>query len=70
MVDRDHSKFVYCKEINHLINNRTLFLEPRGFGFVTFDVTQAIDNVLVVPDHYIEGKLVECKKAVPKETPS
>ena len=46
------------------------YSEPRGFGFVTFTDINAIDRVLEVGDHYVEGKLVECKKAVPKEAPS
>mmetsp|Transcript_44754 Transcript_44754/g.59433 ORF Transcript_44754/g.59433 Transcript_44754/m.59433 type:complete len:182 (-) Transcript_44754:3382-3927(-) len=42
--------------------------KPRGFGFVTFDDVQAVEDVLIEADHYIDGKLVECKKAVPKDT--
>ena len=44
--------------------------KPRGFGFVTFHDIRAIDEVLAEGEHYIDGKLVECKKAVPKETAS
>lgn len=44
--------------------------KPRGFGFVTFRDLSAVDNVLSEPEHYIDGKLVECKKAVPKEQSS
>ena len=43
-------------------------VEPRGFGFVTFVSAETIDYVLEEPEHYIDGKLVECKKAVPKDT--
>lgn len=42
--------------------------KPRGFGFVTFCDLSSIDDVLADDEHYIDGKLVECKKAVPKET--
>ena len=46
-----------------------MLIEPRGFGFVTFHDMNAIDGVLAESEHYIDSKLVECKKAVPKETP-
>ena len=42
--------------------------KPRGFGFVTFYDIDVIDLVLAETEHFIDGKLVECKKAVPKET--
>jgi heterogeneous nuclear ribonucleoprotein A1/A3 len=37
----------------------------RGFGFVTFVNPQIADNVLL-STHIIDGKVVECKIAVPK----
>jgi RNA recognition motif-containing protein len=40
---------------------------PRGFGFVTYDTDEAVDRVMEVKEHTIHGKLVECKRAVPKE---
>lgn len=36
---------------------------------MTFNDMNAIDGVLAESEHYIDSKLVECKKAVPKETP-
>jgi RNA recognition motif-containing protein len=42
-------------------------LKPRGFGFVTFAQASSIDKVLKTSMHYVDEKLVECKKAVPKD---
>ncbi|CAH8381806.1 unnamed protein product [Eruca vesicaria subsp. sativa] len=40
---------------------------PRGFGFITFDSDDAVDRVLHKTFHEVNGKLVEVKRAVPKE---
>ena len=34
---------------------------------MTFTEVEAVDEVLADLDHTIDGKLVECKKAVPKD---
>lgn len=40
---------------------------PRGFGFVTFDSLDAVDNVTKhYNSHYLKGKWVECKRALPR----
>lgn len=41
--------------------------KPRGFGFVTFTTSNAVNQVFESHEHFINGKLVECKRAVPKE---
>ncbi|XP_039015080.1 heterogeneous nuclear ribonucleoprotein 1-like isoform X2 [Hibiscus syriacus] len=39
----------------------------RGFGFITYDSEEAVDTVLHKTFHELKGKLVEVKRAVPKE---
>ncbi|KAK9151381.1 hypothetical protein Syun_009690 [Stephania yunnanensis] len=40
---------------------------PRGFGFITYDSEDAVDKVLFKTFHELHGKMVEVKRAVPKE---
>lgn len=40
---------------------------PRGFGFITYDCEDAVDRALYRTFHELNGKLVEVKRAVPKE---
>ena len=39
----------------------------RGFGFVTYDDPQAVDDCLSAKPHNIDGREVEAKRAVPRE---
>jgi RNA-binding protein Musashi len=40
---------------------------PRGFGFITYDSEDAVDRVLQKSFHELKGKMVEVKRAIPKE---
>lgn len=43
---------------------------PRGFGFITFDSEETVQEVTRKSFHELGGKLVEVKRAVPKEESS
>eukprot|EP01053_Blabericola_migrator_P008584 Blabericola_migrator_1__8583@NODE_4490_length_1127_cov_420_208491_g2782_i0_p1_GENE_NODE_4490_length_1127_cov_420_208491_g2782_i0NODE_4490_length_1127_cov_420_208491_g2782_i0_p1_ORF_typecomplete_len282_score37_81RRM_1/PF00076_22/1_3e17RRM_1/PF00076_22/1_7e03RRM_7/PF16367_5/2_3e09RRM_7/PF16367_5/5_8RL/PF17797_1/0_016RRM_5/PF13893_6/0_071RRM_Rrp7/PF17799_1/0_19Nup35_RRM_2/PF14605_6/0_18_NODE_4490_length_1127_cov_420_208491_g2782_i02081053 len=40
----------------------------RGFGFVTFENAQSLNDVLAARPHYLAGKHVDCKHAVLKSS--
>lgn len=40
---------------------------PRGFGFITYDSEEVVERVLQKTFHELNGKMVEVKRAVPKE---
>nr|XP_043636280.1 heterogeneous nuclear ribonucleoprotein 1-like [Erigeron canadensis]XP_043636281.1 heterogeneous nuclear ribonucleoprotein 1-like [Erigeron canadensis] len=40
---------------------------PRGFGFISFDTEDAVDRVIQKTFHELNNKLVEVKRALPKD---
>lgn len=40
---------------------------PRGFGFISFDTEDAVDRVMEKNFHELNNKLVEVKRALPKD---
>lgn len=40
---------------------------PRGFGFITYDSDEGVEKVLQKTFHELNGKMVEVKRAIPKE---
>ncbi|XP_042427289.1 heterogeneous nuclear ribonucleoprotein 1-like [Zingiber officinale] len=43
---------------------------PRGFGFISFESEDTVDNVLQKTFHDLNGKAVEVKRALPKDANS
>ena len=54
----------YGEVVDATIMNDKITGRPRGFGFVTFRLAEAVD-ALMQENHVLDGKQVECKRAVP-----
>lgn len=44
------------------------FYRSRGFGFVTFDRSECVDNLQEERPHVLDGKEVDTKRVIPKVT--
>ena len=40
---------------------------PRGFGFITYDASDAVENVFQNRPHIVDGKILDVKRAMPRE---
>jgi RNA-binding protein Musashi len=55
-------------EVFHcLLMRDTITGKSRGFGYVTMKDSLIIEKILNKERHFIEGKEVECKIAIPKD---
>ena len=51
------------------MNNTYFFViyqRSRGFGFITFSTPEAVERVLSVSSHSLDGKKIDPKHATPK----
>ena len=69
MVMRDPStKHSRLDQINFTYFTQGWFPISRGFGFVTFADTEAVEKVIQFGVHNLDGKKIDPKVAFPKES--
>ncbi|NWU61827.1 MSI1H protein, partial [Pterocles burchelli] len=73
MVTRTKKIFVGGLSVNTTVEDVKQYFEQFGkvrFGFVTFESEDIVEKVCEIHFHEINNKMVECKKAQPKEVMS
>ena len=63
-----HIAYVPKINLNLIIKPFFHFLQQRsrGFGFITFSTPEAVERVLSVSSHSLDGKKIDPKHATPK----
>jgi RNA recognition motif-containing protein len=59
------SRFCQIKDCVIILDKNTN--HPRGFGFITLNNPEKVSEILRTQPHFIKGKKIDCKIAIPKE---
>lgn len=73
-LNRDTSEDAYAEYFSQFgaMEDKVIITDPhtkqsRGFGFVTFEQSESVEEVFKSRPHEIDGKTVEVKRAMPRE---
>lgn len=58
---------IFGEVLDVVVMHDSVTNRPRGFGFITFDSEESVQNVMVKSFHELNGKRVEVKRAIPKD---
>lgn len=54
--------------VDYIVMKDTATKRSRGFGFVTFAEASSVDDAMNNRPHIIDGKTVEAKRALPRDS--